>query len=131
MFALGGDRERGLDGQWGEGVEQQLADALVELMAADRGADRPGVVDPVALAEVGGQVLAGALVVAHGHPPPAATADDDPLQQGGAFAGRAGGAVEAVRGGVGGQAGAVDVVLVQGDVSGVDVGDEGDPLFAG
>jgi len=40
-------------------------------------------------------------------------------------------AVAAVRGGVGGQAGAVDVVLVQGDVSGVDVGDEGDPLFAG
>ena len=38
-------------------------------------------------------------------------------------------AVPAVRGGVGGQPGAVGVVLVQGDVSGVGAGDEGDPFL--
>jgi hypothetical protein len=50
---FGGDLEGGLDGQRGEGVDQQLADALVEGVAGDRGADRAGVVDAVALAEVG------------------------------------------------------------------------------
>ena len=70
-------------------------------------------------------------MVADGHPQPAAAADDDALQQGGAFAGRPGGAVAAVRGGVGRELGDVGVVLVQGDVSGVGAGDERDPFLAG
>jgi hypothetical protein len=66
---LGGDLEGGLDGQRGQGGDEQLADVLVEGMAGDRGADRAGVADAVALAEVGGQVLPAAGVVADGHPP--------------------------------------------------------------
>ena len=62
---------------------------------------------------------------------PQRAADDDALQQRGSFAGRPGGPVAAVRGGVCGEAGAVGVVLVQGDVSGVRAGDEGDPFLAG
>ena len=72
-----------------------------------------------------------ALVVADGHALPAGPADDDALQERGSFAGRACGPVTAVRGGAGGQAGAVGVVLIQGDVSGVGAGDEGDPFLAG
>ena len=87
--------------------------------------------DAVALAHVGGCLLAAAGVVADGHPPAAAAADDDALQQRGAFAGGPGGAVGAVRGGVGGQPGEVGLVLVQGDVSGVGAGDERDPFLAG
>ena len=101
LLELGGDLEGGLDGQRGEGADQQLADVLVEGVAGDRGADAAGVLDAVALAEVGGQVFPAAGVVADGHPVAAAAADDDALQQGGAFAGRPGGAVAAVRGGVG------------------------------
>ena len=104
---------------------------LVEGVAGDGGADRAGVVDAVALAEVGGQVFPAAGVVADGHPPAAAAADDDALQQGGALAGRPGGAVAAVRGGVGREPGDVGLPLVQGDVSGVGAGDEGDPFLAG
>ena len=70
-------------------------------------------------------------MVADGHPVAAAAADDDALQQGGAFAGRPGGAVAAVRGGVGREPGGVGLVLVQGDVAGVGAGDEGGPLLAG
>ena len=128
---FGGDLEGGLDGQRGEGVDEQRADVLVEGVAGDGGADRAGVVDAVALAEVGGQVFPAAGVVADGHPPAAAAADDDALQQGGAFAGRPGGAVAAVRGGVGRQPGDVGLPLVHGDVSGVGAGDEGDPFLAG
>src|ERR1019366_3595618 len=62
---------------------------------------------------------------------PAGPADDDALQQRGACAGRPGGPVAAVRGGAGGQPCAVGVVLVQGDVSGVGAGNEGDPFLAG
>jgi hypothetical protein len=54
-----------------------------------------------------------------------------PLQQRAALAGRTGGAVAAVGGGVGGQPGGVRLVLVHGDVSGVGAGDEGDPLLPG
>ena len=99
--------------------------------AGDQGAGAVPVFDAVALADVGGQFLVAAEVVADGHPQPAASADDDALQQGGAFAGRPGGAVAAVRGGVGRQLGDVGLVLVQGDVSGVGAGDEGGPLVAG
>ena len=62
-----------------------------------------------ALADVGGQVLVAALVVADGHAPAAAAADDDALQQCRSFPGRSGDAVTAVGGGVGGQAVAVGV----------------------
>ena len=75
--------------------------------------------------------MAAALVVADGHAQPACPADDDALQQRGSLTGRPGGPVPAVRGGVGGQPCAVGVVLVQGDVSGVRSGDEGDPFLAG
>src|SRR6266702_3414936 len=104
---FGGDLEGGLDGQRGQGVDEKLADVLVEGVAGDGGADRAGVVDAVALAEVGGQVFPAAGVVADGHPPAAAAAGDDALQQGGSFAGRPGGAVAAVRGGVGREPGDV------------------------
>ena len=87
VLEFSGDLEGGLDRQRRERVDEQLADALVEGVAGDRGADRAGVVDAVALAEVGGQVFPAAGVVADGHPPAAAAADDDALQQGGAFAG--------------------------------------------
>jgi hypothetical protein len=46
--------------------------------------------DAVALADVGGQQAAAVLVVADGHALPAGPADDDALQQRGAFAGRSG-----------------------------------------
>jgi hypothetical protein len=52
------------------------------------------------------------------------------LQQGGSFAGRAGFAVGAVRGGAFGQPGLVGVEGGEGDVAGVGVGDERDPLLA-
>ena len=107
------------------------ADALVEGVPGDQGAGAAPVFDAVAVAGVGGQFLVAAGVVADGHPQPAAAADDDALQQRGAFAGRPGGAVAAVRGGVGRQLGDVGLVLVQGDVSGVGAGDEGGPLVAG
>ena len=131
MLEFGGDLEGGLDGQRGEGGDEELADVLVEGVAGDGGADRAGVVDAVALAEVGGQVFPAAGVVADGHPAAAAAADDDALQEGGAFAGRSGGAVAAVGGGVGCEPGGVGFPLVQGDVSGVGAGDEGDPFLAG
>src|SRR5204863_8355494 len=85
--------------------------------------------DAVALAYVGGDLLVAALVVADGHALSAGPADDDALEQRGAFAGRPGGPVPAVRGGVGGQLCAVGVVLVQGDVSGVRAGAEGAPFL--
>ena len=104
---------------------------MVEAGAGDRGAGGPPVFDAVALAHVGGDLLVAAVVVADGHPQPAPAADDDALQQRGAFAGWPAAAVTAVGGGVGRQAGKVGVVLLQGDVSGVGAGDEGDPLLAG
>ena len=131
MLELGLDGEGGFDGQRGEGVDEQLPDLLVQAGAGDGLADPAAVRDAVALAHVGGDLLVAALVVADGHAQPAGPADDDALQQRGSFAGRPGGAVPAVRGGVGGQLCAVGVVLVQGDVSGVGAGDEGDPFLAG
>ena len=131
MLQFGGHGERCLDGQRGEGVDEELSDGLVQAGAGDGGADWPGVLDAVALAQVGGPVGAAAAVVADGHPGAAGAADDDALAEGGAFAWRPGGAVAAVGGGVGGQLGDVGVVLVHGDVAGVGAGDEGDPLAAG
>jgi hypothetical protein len=122
VLELGGDLEGGLDGQRRERVDEQLADALVEGVAGDRGADGAGVGDAVAPAEVGGQVFPAAGVVADGHPPAAAAADDDDaLQQGGAFAGRPGSVVAAVRGGVGREPCGVGLPLVQGDAKVLDL----------
>ena len=131
VLQLGSDGEGGFDGERGEGADEQPPDLLVQSGAGDGLADPAGVLDAVALAHVGGDLLVAALVVADGHALPAASADDDALQERGAFAGRPGGAVRTVRCGVGGQPGAVGVVLVQGDVSGVGAGDEGDPFFPG
>ena len=55
VLEFGGDGEGGLDGQRGEGVDEQLPDRLVEAGAGDGRADRAGVLDAVALADVGGQ----------------------------------------------------------------------------
>ena len=49
---FGGDLEGGLGGQRGEGVDQQLADVLVEGVTGDDGAERAGVLDAVTLAGV-------------------------------------------------------------------------------
>ena len=54
LLELGGDLEGGLDGQRRERVDQQLADALVEGVTGDDGAERAGVFDAVTLAGVGG-----------------------------------------------------------------------------
>ena len=70
------------------------------------------VVDALAHALVVGDLDAAAGVVAHGHPPPAAPADGQALQQRGAFPGRAGGPVGAVGVGVGQQQLLVGLVLV-------------------
>ena len=53
VLELGGHGERGLDGQRGEGVHEQLPDGLVQAGAGNGGADGPGVLDAVALAQVG------------------------------------------------------------------------------
>jgi hypothetical protein len=131
VSGFGGGGERGLDRERGERVDERGAGALVEAVAGNGGADPAPVFDAVALAEVGGQLPAAALVVADGHAVAAAAAGDDALQQRRAFAGGAGGAVAAVRGGVGGRDGDVAVVLIQGDVTGVGAGDEGEPFPAG
>ena len=74
--------------------------------------------------------MAAALVIAHGHPFPAATADDQSLQQGGAF--RAGPAARRRRGlGVLGEGAEVLLELLPGDVAGMGVRDQHDPLLTG
>jgi hypothetical protein len=56
VLELGGDGEGGLDGQRGEGIDEQLPDPHVEAGAGDGLADPAGVLDAVALAEVGGEL---------------------------------------------------------------------------
>ena len=56
VLQLGGDGEGGLDGERGEGVDEQLPDPLVQSGAGDGLADPAGVLDAVALADVGGQL---------------------------------------------------------------------------
>jgi hypothetical protein len=80
LVEFGGHGERCLHGQWGQGVEQQLPDALVEVGAGNGRADTLCVFDAVALTHVVGHRLAAAVVIAHRHPLPAAAADDDALQ---------------------------------------------------
>jgi hypothetical protein len=74
---------------------------------------------------------AAAGVVADGHPPPAPAADRQPLQQGSAFAGWAGGPFGATGGGVAQQGLLVGLVLFPGDVSGVGAREQRGPLVAG
>ncbi len=89
-------------------MKGQVGDRGVDGVALHMLADGVGVADALGLAEiVGDDGPVGAGVVAHGHAPPAAAADDEALEQGVAFAGRAGFAVEAVGGGVGGEGGLV------------------------
>ena len=95
----------------GEGLEQQAGDGLVDDAAGHGLAALPAVLDAAIHALVVGDFDAAAGVVAHGHPPPAAPADGQALQQRGPFAGGAGGAVLAVRGGVGQQQFLVGLVL--------------------
>ena len=101
-------------------------DAAGHVLAALR-----AVLDAAVHALVVGDLDAAAGVVAHRHPAPAAPADGQALQQRGALAGGAGGAVVAVRGGVAQQQLLVGLVLVPADVAGVGVGDQRDPLLAG
>ena len=68
VLQFGADGEGGLDGQRGEGVDEQLPDPVVQSGAGDGLADPAAVVDAVALADVGGQLAAAAPVVADGHP---------------------------------------------------------------
>src|SRR5437867_1277851 len=55
VFEFGGDGEGGLDGQWGEGVDEQRADGGVDAGAGDGLAVGAVVLDLVLLADVGGQ----------------------------------------------------------------------------
>ena len=92
-------------------------------------ADRLGIADAVVLAHVVGHdrsVVPG--VVPHGHAPAADAADDEALQQGGAFAWRAGFAVLAPGGCVGGQHLLVGLVLRPGDVAGMVFDDQHGPV---
>ena len=85
--------------------------------------------DPYSLAGVVGDERAvAALVVTDGHALSAATADDQSLEEGGAFARRAAPAVVATARGVGGQRDLVLLEDLQGDVAGVHCGQEDRPL---
>ena len=58
VLEFGGDGQGGFGGQRGELADQELADLLVEGVAGDDGAGRVPVGDAVALADVGGCLLA-------------------------------------------------------------------------
>ena len=123
------DGEGGLERERGEGVQQQAGDRGVDGSAGQVLADRLGLADAVVLAHVVGHdraVVAG--VVPDGHAAAAGAADDEALQQGGAFAWRAGFAVLAAGGGVGGQHLLVGLVLRPGDVAGVVIYDQHGPV---
>jgi len=123
------DRHGDFQGERGEGGQQQCGDGGVDDGAGHVLADRGGVLDAVVLADVAGHGRAVVpAVVAHGHAAAAPAADDQALEQGGAFPGRAGLAVVAVRGGVGGQCLLVDLVLRPGQVAGMVVVDHDGPL---
>src|SRR6266568_9521073 len=72
---LGLDGEGDLEGQRGEGLEQQLAGGGAGGAAGDGLAARPGVVDALAHALVVRDLGAAAGVAGDGHPPPAPAAD--------------------------------------------------------
>jgi hypothetical protein len=58
VLKLGGHLQGGFDGERGEGVDEQLPDGLVQVLAGDRSAGRASVLDAVALAH-GGLPVAG------------------------------------------------------------------------
>jgi L-aminopeptidase/D-esterase-like protein len=116
--------EGDLEGARGEGVEQQAGNGLVDDPAGHGLAALPAVLDAAIHALVVGDLHTAAGVVAHRHAPSAAPADGQALQQRGALAGGTGGAVLAVRGGVGQQQFRVGFVLVPAQVAGVGVGDQ-------
>ena len=128
--------EFGLHGQGdlervrGEGLEQQVGDGGVDDGAGDGLAALRTVLDAAGHALVVGNFDAAAGVVAHRHPASAAPADGQALQQRGSFAGGAGGAIGAVRGGIAQQQLLVGLVLVPAEVAGVGVADQRDPLLA-
>ena len=128
-FGLHGEGD--LERVRGEGVEQQGGDGVVDDAAGHGLAALRAVLDAAVHALVVGDLDAAAGVVAHRHPASAAPADGQALQQRGSFAGGAGGAVVAVRGGVAQQQLLVGLVLVPADVAGVGVADQRDPLLAG
>jgi len=99
-------------------------------VAGDDEALRGAGLDRLADALVVGDQGVAALVVVHGHPPSAAPADGEALQQRGALAGGAGGALGAVGPGVGVQQALVDLELLEGEVARVRVDDQGGPLLA-
>ena len=129
-FELGLDGERDLQGERGDGVEQQLADRGVDAVAGDRLAARPAALDRLADALVVGDQRAAALVVADGHPPAAAAADEQALQQRRPFAGGPGGPLGAVGVRVAGEQALVALELVPADVAEVGVRDQRRPLLA-
>src|ERR1019366_2349601 len=126
---FGCDGHGGLQRERGEGIADQRGDRGVDAGAGDGLAGGPGVLDPGALAVVGRDAAAvGEGVVADGHAAAAAAADDHALQQRASFAGGPGGAVLAAGGGVGGEHGLVPLVLGPGQVAGMVIADEHDPV---
>ena len=99
-------------------------------MAGKLKADGAVALDVVVGAAVVGHERVAALVVADGHASAAAAADREALEQGGSFAGGAGGAVGAVRIGVGGEQLLVVLELLPAEIAGMGVGDQRDPLLA-
>jgi hypothetical protein len=122
--------ERDLERERGEGVEQQSPDRGVHAGAGDEQAAARCTVDAFAHVLVVGHLDAVARVVAHAHPPPAAGADRQALEQRRAFPCRALVPLAAVRLGVTQQCGLVGLVLFEADISRVRVPDEREPLLA-
>ena len=122
-FQLALDYERDLERERGDGVKQQLADGVIDALARDDQALPDTGLDRLAGALVVGDQGAATLVILHGHPLPATSADGESLQQGGALAGGPGGAVSAVRSSVGGEQPLVDLELLPGEIAVVRFGD--------
>jgi hypothetical protein len=93
------------------GVEHQPTERFIHDMTRDRLADRPGVLDAFTLADIRRCQASVALVIAKRHPSAADAANDQSLQQRGAFAGRAPTTISAVTLGVLKQALLVRLVL--------------------
>src|SRR5665647_2260040 len=129
---FGADRQRGLQRQRGQGLQDQVGDGGVDAGSAGRLAWWAAGGDPFTLAGiVRNQGAVPASVVAHGHPLAAFAAEDQALEQGGAFPCWAGFAVLAVGGGVADQGGLVGLELFPADVAGVSTRDQGGPVLPG
>src|SRR6266511_2274642 len=128
---LVGDGQGDLQGHRADGCQQQLAHGVVDAAAEDGLAAGGGGLDAGALTDIDGGEVVAALLVAHGHALPATSADHQSLQQGWAFAGRAGAAVLPMGRRAGGQAALVVLELLPAEIADVRVGDERDPVLAG